>query len=180
MTISIHLNSAEDTHKFGALIGSCIRKRAFIGLCGELGAGKTTLTQGLAGVLGVSEPVSSPTFLMLNEYHSGRLPLYHFDLYRLQEDLDTDSAAATILRAELAEICQSDREAVIVVEWIDLWEDFASDYDELRIELKYDHVNDGRQICLNPRGRFACELLKNMETAGAAGKFFEWTDRDFC
>lgn len=165
MIKAIHLNSSADTKKLGILLGSCIEKRAFIGLVGKLGAGKTTLTQGLAEQLAVDEAVNSPTFLMLNEYHSGRLPLYHFDLYRLQEDLDCSSGAALALKLELDEIMDTNYAAVVVVEWINLWENFGSEYDQLRIDLDYESESDGRQASLSVRGPGAELLLKNIEAA---------------
>ncbi len=148
--INVHLNGAEDTRKLGALIAHGIMRGALIGLVGDLGAGKTTFTQGLADALDVEEAVNSPTFLMLNEYHSGRLPLYHFDLYRLQEDIQKGSAALVGLKAELDEIMQSD--CVVVIEWLDLCPEFCSDYDELQIELSYKDGDEGRQALISTRG----------------------------
>jgi tRNA threonylcarbamoyladenosine biosynthesis protein TsaE len=159
---SIHLNSAGDTHKLGVLLGSCLENGAFIGLAGKLGAGKTTFTQGLAKQLGVQEEVASPTFLMLNEYHSGRLPLYHFDLYRLQEDLNSNSSAALCLKSELDEIMQSGQPAVVVVEWIDLWEDFSAEYDELRISIDYQEGTEGRLAGFREKGDGSALLVKRL------------------
>lgn len=72
------------TIRVGEALGSCLGAGAVLLLAGELGAGKTTLTQAIARGLGVPEPVVSPTFVLMNEYEGGRLPLYHFDLYRLE------------------------------------------------------------------------------------------------
>lgn len=75
--------SAEETIAFGKAIGKVLKPNAIIALEGQLGAGKTTLVQGIAAGLGVRDYVTSPTFIIINEYQ-GRLPLYHFDLYRLE------------------------------------------------------------------------------------------------
>jgi tRNA threonylcarbamoyladenosine biosynthesis protein TsaE len=87
-------------------------------LNGPLGVGKTRFTQALAEAIGVDEVVNSPTFTMLNEYHSGRLPLYHFDLYRLSEG--GGHTAAEMLDAELSEILSGNY--LILIEWAELLE----------------------------------------------------------
>lgn len=81
-----------------------------------MGAGKTTLVQGLAQALAVTETVSSPTFTMLNEYHSGRMPLYHLDLYRLSED---SQSVSELLATELDQFI--DQRMIAVIEWADLF-----------------------------------------------------------
>jgi tRNA threonylcarbamoyladenosine biosynthesis protein TsaE len=82
-----HSQSTEDTLKLGQRIGSFLKANDVIALTGQLGAGKTTLIQGIAAGLGVKDYVTSPTFIIINEY-DGRLPLYHIDLYRLNEGLE--------------------------------------------------------------------------------------------
>lgn len=155
--LDIHLKSQEDSRKLGAVIASCIHSSLVIGLIGKLGAGKTTLTQGLAEELGVEEEVSSPTFLMLNEYQSGSIPIYHFDLYRLQEDLNAGSAATTALRAELQEIMHSHELAVALVEWLDLYDEFCSGMDVLYVRI--DYQDEGRLAKLSASGSGAESLL---------------------
>lgn len=81
-TARIETTSPEQTARLGRLLGAACRGGEVILLQGELGAGKTTLTQGLARGLGIAAQVNSPTFIVLREYE-GRLPLYHFDFYRL-------------------------------------------------------------------------------------------------
>lgn len=168
MTEIIQLNSAADTRRLGSLLGSCLEDGAVIGLSGQLGAGKTTFTQGLAAGLGIDEQVNSPTFLMLNEYHSGKMPLYHFDLYRLQEDLDQGSPAALELKAELDELIAEGNSGVVVVEWIDLWEDFIHAYEGLRISLRYMTGEDGRQADLSANGYQAQTVLQRLASAWSA------------
>lgn len=80
------LASHEDTLNLGKKIGDVLKPGDILLLEGNLGAGKTTFTQGLAEGLGVDEFVNSPTFVIINEYFSGHLPLYHMDLYRLEDE----------------------------------------------------------------------------------------------
>jgi tRNA threonylcarbamoyladenosine biosynthesis protein TsaE len=80
--IVLQSDSVEHTQEFGRTLGALVRPGDVILLEGELGAGKTAFTQGLGQGLGVSTTINSPTFTILKEYQ-GRLPLYHFDLYRL-------------------------------------------------------------------------------------------------
>ena len=75
--------SPEETEKLGAALARCLEAGAVIAYTGDLGAGKTAFTRGLARGLGIREPVTSPTYTIVNEYMSGRLPLFHFDMYRL-------------------------------------------------------------------------------------------------
>ena len=81
--------SPEQTEAVGAALGRVVRPGTVIAYQGDLGAGKTAITRGLARGLGITEPVTSPTYTIVNEYLSGRLPLFHFDMYRLScaEDL---------------------------------------------------------------------------------------------
>ena len=76
-------NSVEETERLGQRLAAVLRQGAVIAYTGDLGAGKTAFTRGLARGLGVSQPVTSPTFTIVNEYEGGRLPLFHFDMYRL-------------------------------------------------------------------------------------------------
>lgn len=80
----ITLNSREDTIALGAKMAPFLHAGDVIVLNGDLGAGKTTFTKGIAKGLGVSEVIKSPTFTIIREYQDGRLPLYHMDAYRLE------------------------------------------------------------------------------------------------
>ena len=77
-------HSPEETEKIGAALGRLIPAGTVIAYCGDLGAGKTAFTRGLARGLGCTEQVTSPTYTIVNEYLSGRAPLFHFDMYRLR------------------------------------------------------------------------------------------------
>ena len=76
-------HSPEETEKIGAALGRVVPAGSIIAYRGDLGAGKTAFTRGLAKGLGCSEMVTSPTYTIVNEYLGGRLPLFHFDMYRL-------------------------------------------------------------------------------------------------
>ena len=76
-------NSPEETEKIGAAVGRIIPAGTVLAYWGDLGAGKTAFTRGLARGLGFKEAVTSPTYTIVNEYLGGRLPLFHFDMYRL-------------------------------------------------------------------------------------------------
>jgi len=77
--------SAEDTFAFGRKLGEQAVPGQIFCLEGDLGVGKTVFTQGFAAGLGITEPVNSPTFTIVQEYEGGRLPLYHFDVYRIAD-----------------------------------------------------------------------------------------------
>ena len=89
MKVIIHSDSVEKTRDLGRVIGSNISQGDILLLTGGLGAGKTTLTQGILWGLGADEYARSPTFVLVNEYHA-RIPVYHMDLYRLDsfEEID--------------------------------------------------------------------------------------------
>lgn len=109
MHLALRTETAEDTRAVGEALSRLLMPRDAIALTGELGAGKTTLVQGIARGLGVQEHVVSPTFTLVREYR-GRLDLTHVDVYRLQREQD-------VLDLGLEEIGEG--EAVLVVEWGD-------------------------------------------------------------
>ena len=82
----LDLPDAEATRKFGVALGRSLAAGTVILLQGDLGAGKTTLVQGIAEGLEIQDSVESPTFTLINEYLTGRIPLYHLDLYRLEPE----------------------------------------------------------------------------------------------
>ena len=81
-------NSPAETEKIGAALGQVIPAGSIIAYRGDLGAGKTAFTRGLARGLGTAEMVTSPTYTIVNEYLGGRCPLFHFDMYRLRSSDD--------------------------------------------------------------------------------------------
>ena len=81
-------NSPEETETLGATLAKLLEPGTVIAYEGDLGAGKTAFTRGLARGLGYGDPVTSPTYTIVNEYTGGRLPLFHFDMYRLRSSED--------------------------------------------------------------------------------------------
>jgi len=141
----------EDTQRIAAALGHLLQPGDVLTLAGDLGAGKTTFTQGLARGLGITEPVSSPTFTIIKEYDDGRLPLYHMDIYRLgnaalQEDLGYD------------EYFYGD--GVSVVEWAEFLTELLP---EDRLELTIRHAGDGRELTFAATGPRAQDRLKELE-----------------
>jgi tRNA threonylcarbamoyladenosine biosynthesis protein TsaE len=108
--VQVTTKSAAETERIGALLGQNLERGMVVVLTGELGAGKTAFARGVARGLGVRDPVTSPTFTLIQEY-TGRLPLYHFDVYRLQEP------------GELADLGYDEYlegDGVCLIEWGDL------------------------------------------------------------
>ena len=90
MKMIIETNSAEETYQLGKQMGEKAGAGEIYCLDGDLGTGKTVFTQGFAAGLGITEPVNSPTFTILQQYDEGRLPLYHFDVYRIGDVSEMD------------------------------------------------------------------------------------------
>ncbi len=146
--------SAEETQRFGCWLGRIIGAPAVILLNGDLGAGKTCMTQGIARGLGVSEneAVTSPTYTLMNQY-AGRLPLYHFDLYRLAD------------RDELEELGLDDYlpgDGVAVVEWAERFPDLCQD--GLNIHIGHRGM-DRRSIRVHAIGAGGERLLRALQSA---------------
>ena len=119
-------NSEEETQKLGERLAAKLAPGTVIAFTGDLGAGKTAFTRGLARGLGVNDRVTSPTFTIVNEYEGGRLPLFHFDMYRLGSS------------EELYDIGWEDylaRGGVCAVEWSENIDD-ALDHDALRVDIR--------------------------------------------
>ncbi|MBH0171632.1 MULTISPECIES: tRNA (adenosine(37)-N6)-threonylcarbamoyltransferase complex ATPase subunit type 1 TsaE [Fictibacillus] len=147
-TYQYETKSAEETMSFAEKLGSILQKGDVLTLAGDLGAGKTTFTKGLAKGLGVTRTVNSPTFTIIKEY-SGRLPLYHMDVYRL-EDSDEDLGFEEYFSGD----------GVCVVEWAVFIEDYLP---EERLELVISHKGDDkREIQLKPIGSRYEERVKEI------------------
>jgi len=111
--LQILLADLSATNRFGLALAQLVSERAIITLQGSLGAGKTTLVKAVGKGLGVVEVITSPTFTMLNEYHSGRLSLFHLDLYRAGET--GEIMDLSLLAMELDEVL--DDAALLMIEW---------------------------------------------------------------
>ena len=136
-------NSASETRELGVRLAEQLKAGDVILLDGELGAGKSELARGVAKGLGVQETVTSPSFTILNVYESGRIPLYHFDWYRLE-------SAEEIYELGMDEYLGGD--GVALVEWPDRCPD-AIPEDFLRIRIKATGENI-RQITEEAYGAF--------------------------
>ncbi len=109
----------EETYALGKSLGEAAKPGDVICLNGDLGVGKTVFTQGFADGLSITEPVNSPTFTIVQEYHDGRLPLYHFDVYRIGDI------------SEMDEVGYEDYffgEGVCLIEWSNLIEEILPDH----------------------------------------------------
>lgn len=127
MTKTITVHSADQTMAIGEKLAAYLAPQDLILLDGDLGAGKTTFTKGLAKGLGITRPIKSPTFTIIREYQDGRIPLYHMDVYRLEEGGGDDLG--------LEEYFNGD--GVNVVEWSKFVSDELPD-DYLRIIFRRD------------------------------------------
>ena len=110
----LHIASEKETERIGEAIGRASEPGTVVALIGDLGTGKTTLTKSIARGLGVTETVTSPTFNIIREYKSGRIPLYHFDVYRIG---DPDE----MFELGYEEYFYGD--GICVVEWADIIEE---------------------------------------------------------
>lgn len=131
----VKLPDANATQMLGIDLGKSLTAGSVILLTGDLGSGKTTLVQGLAQGMDVVDSIVSPTFTIINEYFSGRLPLYHLDLYRLTE------AEVDDLQLESYWLGLETELGIVAIEWAERLSYLPDNY--LRIELTYDAV-DGR------------------------------------
>ncbi len=140
----IETNTAKETFDFGKSLGEQAKAGTVYTLIGDLGVGKTVLTQGLAKGLEITEPISSPTFTIVQVYEEGRLPLYHFDVYRIG-DVE-----------EMEEIGYEDYfygEGVSLIEWANLIEEILPEqYTEIKIEKDLEKGFDYRKITVTSIG----------------------------
>ena len=131
-------HSPEDTEDIGARLAEQLEPGAVVAFTGDLGAGKTAFTRGLARGLGVTDRVTSPTFTIVNEYEGGRLPLFHFDMYRLgSADELFDIGWEDYLR----------RGGVCAVEWSENIAD-ALEEDAVRVDIRRGTSDQERVITI--------------------------------
>lgn len=151
MGISYASASVEETQRLAALLAPALEEGDVLLLTGDLGAGKTHFAQGLAAALGIHEVPTSPTFTLMSSYEGGRLPLYHFDLYRLDDagELDDIDYFATI-----------EGDGVSVVEWADK---FCEACPEDHLLLGFSVRSDGvREIGITSAGLRGEALLEGL------------------
>ena len=136
-------NSYEETQKFAEEFSKTLEAGDVLCMYGDLGVGKTAFVQGLAKGLGIDEPITSPTFTIVNEY-SGRLPLYHFDVYRIscEEEME-DTGYEEYFYGE----------GVCLVEWAELVKELIpADAVWITIEKDYTKDDDYRRITIRQEG----------------------------
>ena len=141
--------SADQTRQLGAQLGGALNRGDVICLQGDLGAGKTTLVQGIAHGWGSKDSVSSPTFIIVNEYRrDDEIKLFHMDAYRLDstpeaEEIDLDSMLA---------------DGVLIVEWPERMDGLIP---AERLWINFEHIsNEEREIKFDARGKRYLELLE--------------------
>lgn len=141
----IETNRPEETYELGVKLGNQALPGQIYCLDGDLGVGKTVFTQGFASGLGIEGPVNSPTFTILQQYEDGRLPLYHFDVYRIGDVCEMD------------EIGYEDcfyGDGVCLIEWSQLIpEILPENVVRIRIEKNLDRGFDYRRISVSGLGQ---------------------------
>lgn len=156
--------SPEETARIADEVASGLHSGDIILYEGDMGAGKTTLTKGIAAALGITDPVTSPTFALVNEYPQGRVPLFHFDLYRI--DSYDDLYAVGFFD-------YLDREGIIAAEWSEnipgLGQELAQDSNHRVINIRIEKSGENeRRILVS--GNIICPLCGGAELMRAVVK----------
>lgn len=142
--MEFYVKNIEETINLGFSIGNLLKSGDIICLTGDLGTGKTHITKGIAKGLGVKEHITSPTFTIVNEYDSGRLKLYHFDVYRVSEPDE-------IYAIGFDDYIFSD--GVSIIEWANYIEEILpNEYLHILIEKDLSMGEDYRKITITPYG----------------------------
>ena len=141
----LHLrsDSLASTAAIAASLASLSRRSDLIVLAGEMGAGKTTFAKGFGRAIGVTEPITSPTYTLVHSYPAGRVTLHHADIYRLT----THHEVADLAFAELLE-----SDGIVMVEWGDVVAGTLGDHVVVRLEF-LEADEDGRDIFISATGR---------------------------
>ncbi len=143
--------TASDTEAVGARLGRLLAPGDLVLLEGELGAGKTTFTRGVARGAGFRGRVSSPTFALAHVYRGKRLTLHHLDMYRLADGDPSEVGLEDLLR---------DERAAVIVEWPGA---FGAGWPKERLEVKLSHVKSGRRLAFKARGVRARAILGRLK-----------------
>ena len=147
-------STLKDTQKLAYKFAGLVKKQGcFVNLYGEIGAGKTAFVKLAAEALGIKEKVTSPSFVILNEYHSASIPVYHFDLYRLE------SIGIKSIIEELREYSEGKR--ITFVEWAEFSQ---GEFPFERIEINVTYDNDDSRIyefkSIGEKNKYIIEGLK--------------------
>ena len=156
----LHLSarSLADTHAIATALAGLARSGDVVVLAGEMGAGKTAFAQGFGAALGVTEPITSPTFTLVHSYEAGKLTLHHADIYRLS----TQHEVADLALSELVEY-----DGIVLVEWGDVVAHSLGDH----VLVQLDHVEDdedARRVTLSGTGRSWAIRWERLASALAA------------
>lgn len=153
--------STDETREFGCVLGRLLQAGDIVVLTGDLGAGKTQLTKGIAAGMGVTSDITSPTFTIQMCYEGDKLPLYHFDLYRLSDSSQLEDVG-------LLDVLGGDGPCVI--EWGEQFVDeLGEEYLAIELSRMDGSVSAGeeppRALCLLPHGSRAVELMDELDAA---------------
>lgn len=153
-SFSIKCKTLDDTKKLAEKFANLVKENGcFVNLYGEIGAGKTAFTRFVAEALGVKEKVTSPSFVILNEYHSSSIPVYHFDLYRLE------NVGISTITDELREY--SEGKKITFVEWAEFSQGELP-FERIEINVTYDD-DDSRNYefkSVGDKNKYVIEGLK--------------------
>jgi tRNA threonylcarbamoyladenosine biosynthesis protein TsaE len=141
---NIFLADTTATRELGISLGISLSPGSVILLSGDLGAGKTTLVQGIGAGLNITEPIVSPTFTLIVEYLEGRIPLYHFDLYRLEPE------QIPSLNPEIYWEGMEVEPGIVAIEWAERLPYLPEDY----LQIHLTHHPEGRSAELTAIGQF--------------------------
>lgn len=145
------MRSVDDTQRLAESLARCLKAGDVVALDGDLGAGKTHFVQGIARGLEIEEPVTSPTFNIINEYRSGVLPLFHVDLYRLEQPEDLEDIG-------FFELVDETSEGASFVEWAGKFEDEMPE-DHLSIQITVMPGENTRELRVLANGLRSDALL---------------------
>ncbi len=149
MKIEKICKTLEDTKKLAQKFAKLIEQDGcFINLYGEIGAGKTAFVKEVASAIGITEKVTSPSFVILNEYHSAKIPVYHFDLYRLEHE------GVKTIYDELKEY--SEGQQITFVEWAEFSQNQVP-FDHIKINVTYED-DDSRKYSFEGFGE-KCSMI---------------------
>ena len=141
--LRLRSSNVDDTRRIAEAIAKLVRPRDLIVLSGEMGAGKTAFTQGFSAALGVTEPVTSPTFNLVHTYRGSEHAVYHVDLYRLERTGELDELGLTELL---------DSGGVMLVEWGDVVGDALGDALCVRLEYETGSAVESRLVSIDREG----------------------------
>ena len=144
----MYTKNEEELINLGERLGTLLQKNDVLVLSGELGAGKTTFTKGLAKGLGIRQMIKSPTYTIVREYE-GRLPLYHLDVYRIEGDADSIDLDEFLFGG-----------GVTVIEWGHL---LGEDLPDSYLELELLKEAEGRRLHFSAQGPRAEQLIKELQ-----------------